>query len=121
MLRTLSYINIAFAILYFLLYLLNSTSFAMAGIFVVIAFNALVLRNVELQREFKLVHFIIGCTNVFFAGFLVLWVTHVILSSLRYNYFGHSWLYISLCIPFIICIVLHFVLVFKKFRQSVTH
>ncbi|MES2829194.1 MAG: hypothetical protein V4687_13610 [Bacteroidota bacterium] len=119
MLRTLSYVNIAFAILYFLLYLLNSTSYAMAGIFVVIVFNALVLRNIEQQKKFKLVHFIIGSTNLFFAGFLILWVTHIILSSFRYNYFGHSWLYISICIPFILSIAVHFVLVFRKFRQGV--
>ncbi|MHA4893683.1 hypothetical protein ACXZ1K_02935 [Pedobacter sp. PWIIR3] len=121
MLKTLSYLNIAFAILYFLLYLLNSTSYAMAGILVVIVFNSLVLRNIEQQKAFKLVHFIIGATNVFFAGFLILWVTHVVLSSLRYDYFGNSWLYIMLSISFIICILLHFVLVFRKFRQGVTH
>ncbi|MGY4383459.1 putative neutral ceramidase superfamily lipid hydrolase [Pedobacter sp. UYP24] len=121
MLKILSYLNIAFAILYFLLYLLNSTAYAMAGIAVVIVFNSLVLRNIEQGKSFKLVHFIIGATNVFFAAFLVLWVTHVILSSIRYNYFANTWLYILITIPFVISIGLHFILVFLKYRQGVVH
>ncbi len=121
MLKTLSYLNIAFAILYFLLYLLNSTAYAMAGIVVVIFFNTLVLRNIEQRKTFKLVHFMIGATNVFFAAFLVLWVTHVILSSMRYNYFANTWLYILLTVPFIFCIGLHFILVFLRYRQGVIY
>jgi uncharacterized membrane protein len=95
------------------MFLLNSTSFAMVGILVVIVFNAVVLKHLEKSEPFKTIHFIVGATNVFFAGFMILWVSHIISSSINYHYFGNSWFYISVTCCFIISIFAHFILVLR--------
>ena len=114
MVKKLSYANIAFAIAYFVLFLLNSTSFAMVGILVVIVFNAVVLKHLEKEEPFKSIHFVMGATNVFFAGFMLLWVSHIILSSINNHYFGNSWFYIAITCCFIISIFAHFILVLRN-------
>jgi hypothetical protein len=113
MVKKLSYLNIAFAIGYFLLYLLNSTSFAMVGILVVIVFNAVVLKHLEKDQPFKSVHFVMGATNIFFAGFMALWLSHIVISSINYPYFGNSWLYIAFTSLFIVSILTHFMLILR--------
>ena len=117
MLKKLSYFNIALAIAYLVLYLLNSTSFAMVGVFVVIVFNAIVLRHLEKDEPFKSVHFVIGATNIFFAGFMTLWVSHIVISSINYHYFGNSWLYILLTSIFILSILSHYILMLRDARR----
>ena len=117
MLKNLSYLNIAFAILYFFLYLLNSTSFAMVGVLIVIIFNAIVLRHLEKDEPFESVHLIIGATNLFFAGFMTLWVTHIVISSVKYHYFGNTWLYILITSFFIVSIICHFVLMLRSVKR----
>jgi hypothetical protein len=114
MVKKLSYLNIAFAIAYFVLFLLNSTSFAMVGILVVIVFNAVVLKHLEQNEPFKSIHFVMGATNIFFAGFMTLWVSHIILSSINSHYFRNSWFYITITCCFIISIFTHFILVLRK-------
>jgi hypothetical protein len=116
MVKKLSYLNIAFAIAYFMLYLLNSTSFAMIGVLVVIVFNAVVLKHLEKDEPFKSVHFVIGATNIFFAGFMALWLSHIVISSINTHYFGNSWLYISITSCFIMSILAHFFLVLRDGR-----
>ena len=118
MLKILSYFNIALSIAYFLLYLLNSTSYATLGILAVIAFNAIVLHVVDKGIRFNTLHISIGATNFGFAGFLVLWITHVILSSIKYNYFGNTWLYISISIPFVLGIVIQVILSFIRYIKD---
>jgi hypothetical protein len=116
MVKKLSYLNITLAIAYFGLYLLNSTSFAMIGVLVVIVFNAVVLKHLEKDEPFKSVHFVMGATNIFFAGFMTLWVSHIIISSINYHYFGNTWLYIIITSVFISSILLHFILVMRNVR-----
>jgi len=117
MLKKLSYLNIAFAIAYLVLYLLNSTSFAMVGIFVVIIFNAIVLKHLERDEPFKIVHFVIGATNIFFAGFMTLWLSHIIISSINYHYFGNTWLYILITSAFILSIFIHYILMLRDGKR----
>jgi hypothetical protein len=113
MVKKLSYLNIAFAITYFMLYLLNSTSFAMIGVLVVIVFNAVVLKHLEKDEPFKSVHFVMGATNIFFAGFMMLWLSHIFISSVNYQYFGNTWLYILITSFFIVSILTHFILILR--------
>ena len=101
MLRSISFINIALAIVYFLLYLLDSTSYAMIGVFIVIAFGAFNIRNIEKDIKPTTIYFILGFLELVFAAFLSVWTYNVILSSLEYDYFGNSWLYIGISISLI--------------------
>ncbi len=98
MLKSLSFINIVLAIVYFLFYLLNSTSYAMIGAFIVIAFSALTIRNTEKGIKPTAIYFILGLSMLVFAVFLTVWTYNVILSSFEHDYFGNSWLYIAISI-----------------------
>ncbi|NRF38586.1 hypothetical protein [Pedobacter foliorum] len=106
MLKSISFINIVLAIVYFLFYLLNSTSYAMIGILIVIAFSALTIRNVEKGLKPTAIYFILGVLMSVFAGFLVVWTYNVILSSFEHDYFGNSWLYIAISICLIAGIII---------------
>jgi hypothetical protein len=106
MLKSISFINIVLAIVYFLFYLLNSTSYAMIGILIVIAFSAVTIRNTEKGIKSTAIYFILGVPALVFAGFLSVWTYNVILSSFEHDYFGNSWLYIAISICLIAGIII---------------
>ena len=106
MLKILSYFNIAFALLYFLLYLLNSNSITILAMIVIIAHNVLVLKTVQQDLAFKTWHYALALANLVFAGFLSTWLVNIIRSSLEYHYFANSWLYILISALFISGIIL---------------
>ncbi len=110
MLKNLSYSNIAFALIYYLSYLINSNSFAAIGILFVVAFNGFVLRNIERDLKFGLLHYILAGLNLVFAGFLITWTINITLSSIDHDYFIDSWVYITFSSFFIISMVWQFIL-----------
>jgi len=110
MLKSISYINIALAIVYFLFYLLNSTSYAMIGIFTVIAFSGLTIRNAEKDIKPTTIYFILGLPVLVFAGFLAIWTYNVIVASFEHNYFWNSWLYIAISACLIAGIIIQSIL-----------
>ncbi|RZK83142.1 MAG: hypothetical protein EOO92_00155 [Pedobacter sp.] len=118
MLKILSYINITLAIGYFLLYLLNSLSYAILGILAVVVYNALVIHIIDRQIRFNTLHITIGSTNFGFAGFLILWAINLTISSFTYQYFGNTLLYISLSIPLATGIFIHFILSLIKYIKD---
>lgn len=111
MLKILSYLNITLALTYFFGYLLNSYSWPIAAILLVIVFNGLVLRNVENNRNFTAVHYTLAVFNVVFAGFLSIWVVNILRSSIEHNYFGDSRIYLFIASLFVVSIILHVALV----------
>jgi len=94
MLKVFSYLNITLALLYFFLYLLNSNSVTITAILLVIIHNGVVLKSVKENRRFTFWHFVLAMLNLVFAGFLLTWLVNIIRSSLQYDYFANSWLYI---------------------------
>jgi len=78
----------------------------MIGIFIVIAFSALTIRNAEKEIKPTLIYFIIGMPLLAFAGFLTVWTYNVIVSSFEHDYFGNSWLYIAISICLIAGIII---------------
>lgn len=118
MLKSLSYLNIAFAIIYFFFYLMNSYSWPIAAVLVVILYNGLVLSNIEKELRFTAIHYVLGAVCVVFAGFLTLWLVNIIRSSIAHDYFQDSWVYISLSSLFIVCILLQYAVVIKKKSSS---
>ncbi|WP_316811672.1 hypothetical protein [Pedobacter heparinus] len=114
MLRILSYLNIALALTYFFGYLLNSYSWPIAAILIVIVFNGMVLQHLENEKVFKTVHYVLAFLNLVFAIFLTIWACHILQSSIEHNYFGDSGIYLGLTTLFVLSIVLHLLLLFKK-------
>jgi hypothetical protein len=114
MLKILSYLNIALALAYFFGYLLNSYSWPIAAILLVIVFNGIVLRNIENGQALRPVHYLLAFLNLVFAIFLSIGVFHVLQSSIEHNYFGDSCIYLGLATLFVISIFLHLLLLFRK-------
>lgn len=110
MLKTLSYINIFLALIYYVSYLISSYSFAVLGILVVVTYNGVVIGSIERDRAFSRWHYGLAILNLLFASFLVIWTVNIIRSSIEHNYFGDSWLYLTISIFFIICIFWQLVL-----------
>ena len=117
MLKVTAYLNIVLAIAYFLLYLLNSNSYTMAGVLIVFLFGVLVVWSEEKQVKFKALHYIIGAASLVFVRFLLVWVFNVIESSVEHQYFNNTWLYILLTIVFVLSIVLQFILMYLADRK----
>ncbi|TCD03261.1 hypothetical protein EZ437_04630 [Pedobacter psychroterrae] len=110
MLKTLSYINITLALIYYVSYLINSNSFAALGILVIVTYNGFMIRNIERELKFGWLHYGLGVLSLVFAGILITWTVNIVLSSLDHNYFSNSWLYIAISVLFIICILWQLVL-----------
>jgi len=117
MLKITAYLNVALAMAYFILYLLNSNSYTMAGVLVVFISGALVIKSEESETKFSALHYIFGVASIVFAGFLLVWVFNVIKSSIQHQYFNNSWLYILLSVVFILGILLQFILMYLTDRE----
>jgi hypothetical protein len=117
MLKILSYLNIALALTYFMAYLMNSYSFAILGVLLVIVYNGLVIRNVEKEIRFTAVHYALGAVCLLFAGFLTLWIVNIVRSSIAHNYFNDTWVYILIAMPFALGIIVQYVLVLCGHRN----
>ena len=111
MIKPLSYINISLALIYHVMYLMNSYSLTILGILVVIVYSGLSLRSIEKDKPFTPMHYSLGMVSLIFAAFLITWTVNIVLSSIEYNYFGNSWLYISIATVFALCIILQYALV----------
>jgi hypothetical protein len=82
----------------------------MIGVFMVIAFSALTIRNAEKDIKPTVIHLILGLPVLVFAGFLAIWTYNVIVSSFEHNYFGNSWLYIIVSTCLIAAIIIQSIL-----------
>ncbi|WP_208112326.1 hypothetical protein [Pedobacter metabolipauper] len=68
--------------------------------------------------KFKLINYVFAGLSLVFAGFLSLWVFNVIRSSIAYNYFSNSWLYILITVLLIAGITAQFFLMLFSRRDS---
>lgn len=118
MLRSLSYANIIFAMIYFLAFLLNSMSYVIIGIFLVVVFNFMVIRILVQGSGFTVVSYVMGAMCLVFAGFLIVWVGHIICSSIAHHYFRNSGFYILLTSLFAVSIISQFILICFKNRGT---
>lgn len=112
-------LNIAFAVLYFLFYLMNSYSYAICGIFMVILYSAILLRQEASGKAFNRLSDITGIGSCIFAGFLLLWVFNLLKSSLQYDYFQNTWFYMIFTTSFAFSILILFIKVcMQRYRKG---
>lgn len=110
MLSRLPYFNIAFAMLYFLFYLLNSWSYAIAGVLVTMIFSFAVLGREEGKKKVFILAYLTGSLSLLFAVFLVIWSVNIFAAAVKHGYFANSWFYMAFSFAFALIIVLQFVL-----------
>lgn len=110
MLKILSYLNIALALTYFVAYLMNSYSFAILGVLLVIVHSAMVIAKLEQGNGFALINYILGGSCLVFAAFLSLWVINVFSAAYVNHYLADVRFYLLLSAPFALSILLAFTL-----------
>ena len=87
MLRTLSYLNLIFAVLYFLTYLLNGNRWVVSGLLIVIVFNWMVLRNMETeQTKWSVLQWAAGFVTLLYASYMGYSAVLLLIDTVSYHY-----------------------------------
>lgn len=88
MLRTLSYLNLIFAVLYFLAYLLNGNRWVVFGLLIVIVFNWMVLRGMEtLEIKWSVFQWLAGVITLLFASYMGYSTVLLLIDTIGYHYY----------------------------------
>ena len=119
MLRTLSYLNLLFAVLYFLAYLLNGSRWVVFGLLIVIVFNWMILRSIEtLQIKWSVFQWLAGVITLLFASYMGYSAVLLLTDTIEYHYYpAETILLISSGLLFSFIIVLQLLMsLYKKNR-----
>lgn len=109
MLKTLSYLNLALAVCYFLGYLQNSNALVVSGLLAGMVFNWLVLRDLE-RQQFKRGYFVylLGLATLLFAAYIGYSAVLLLLDAIGYQYYPFNIiLLISSGLFLALCLLLH--------------
>ncbi|KIO76492.1 hypothetical protein TH53_14765 [Pedobacter lusitanus] len=88
MLGALSYLNLIFAVLYFLAYLLNGNRLVVLGLLIVIVFNWMALRNLEIrQRQWSAFQWLAALITILYAFYMGYGAVLLLLDAIRYQYY----------------------------------
>lgn len=88
MLKTLSYLNLIFAVCYFLGYLQNSNALVISGLLASLVFNWLALRNLE-REQFKRTLFVVflALATLMFALYIGYSAVFLLTDAIAYQYY----------------------------------
>ena len=91
MLRTMSYVNLIFAVCYFLAYLQSGSSTVILGLLVVVVYSWLVLRKLEREEPgWGVVQWLLAACVLVFALYIVYSAVSTLLDAIDYQYFPAS-------------------------------
>ena len=121
--KTLSYLNLIFAVLYFLEYLQNGNPFAIAGVLAVVIFNWMELRGLEREQlKWPVFQWVTAALTLCFALYTGYSAVILLLDAIEYHYYPlASILLISSGLGFTLAILLHLYLGLKKSIIKKTH
>lgn len=119
MIRTLSYLNLIFAVIYFLAYLQNGSFEAITGILMVVVFNWMVLRGLEKDSpKWTAFQWVNAALSLLFAVYISYGATILLLDAISYQYYPMSSMLLSGSgILFALSIFFH---VYLAFRNRIT-
>jgi len=120
MLQKLSYLNLALAIIYLLLYLKSGTFNSTAGILVVIVFNWLCLRSYQLDNyQWKIGHYLSGLWSTYFVGTIIYGAINIIGPAITYSFISNDTLtYLIVGLIFSLTVLIHFTFYFLRNLRS---
>ena len=91
MIITLSYLNLLFAVIYFLAYLQNGNAFVISGLLAAVVFNWLSLRKTETgSLKWTVFDWLIGGITCCFAGYTTYSSVVLLTDAIGYNYYPAS-------------------------------
>lgn len=116
MLRTLSYVNLIFAVGYFLAYLQNSSPQVITGLLSVVIFNWLVLRRLEKNNwRQDIWWWILAVASLGFSGYISYGAIALLLDAADFQYYPSSILILSGSgLLLTISVIFHLFLSFSK-------
>lgn len=109
MLKTLSYLNLIFAVAYFLEYLQNGNRLTILGLLGVVVYNWLVLRNLEREElKWSVLQWVLACSSLCFALFIGYGAVVLLLDAIDYKYYPwNSVMLITAGTCFMLSIIFH--------------
>lgn len=116
MIRTLSYLNLIFAVLYFLEYLQNGNSFVISGLLATVIFNWLALRSLETEQfRWTVFQWLTALFTFSFALFTAYGAIVVLLDAMEYHYYPVATIGLIVCgLFFALSILFHLYLSLGK-------
>ncbi|MCX2453055.1 hypothetical protein OQX61_17395 [Pedobacter sp. PLR] len=117
MLKRLSYLNILLAMAYLLLFITGDNFLLIAGICIVVAFNALVIKKIQEEGQFSLIHGGLGLCCLCFWAYLTLGCIHIVQSAVDHQYFTNVWGYLLPTGLFLLSILLHLFFCLRYFKN----
>lgn len=123
MLSSLSYLNLIAAVLYFLVYLQNGSSWPVAGLLCVIVFNWMTLRSMERgQAKWSVLQWFLSFLSLLYALFLLYSAGNLTLGAINYHYFPlNSSLLVVSGLLFAVLIILQLFLGFREIVVKKSH
>lgn len=118
--QRLSTLNIFLAIIYVLVYLKSGTFNSTAGIFMIIVFNWLALRDFQLNNyRWRFWHYLIGAWVLYFIGRLLYGAANILDSSITYGFMTADTLtYLAVNILFCTLVLLQVVMyVYRNYKE----
>lgn len=118
MLKRLSYLNVFLAMVYLLLFVVGGNFLLIAGICIVIVFNALVIKMIQKEAHFGLIHAVLGGCCLCFWAYLTLGCIHIVQSAIDHQYFANVWSYLLPTGFFLLSILLQLFFCLRYFRNQ---
>lgn len=117
MLKQLSYLNILLAMSYLLWFVTGGNFLMIAGIGVLVLFNALVIKMIQEDRNFHLLHALLGIGCLCFWAYLTWGCTYIVQSAIAHQYFANVWGYLIPTAFFSIAILLQLFFCLRYFKK----
>ena len=123
MLRSLSYLNLIAAVLYFLVYLQNGSSWPVTGLLCVIVSNWMTLRSLERDHDkWSVLQWPLSFLSLLYALFLLYSAGNLTLGAINYQYFPlDSILLVISGLLFAVLIILQLFLSFREIVVKKSH
>lgn len=118
MLKRLSYLNVFLAMAYLLLFVTGDNLLIIAGVGVVVIFNALVIKKIQESRNLNLIHGILGICCLCFWAYLAMGCTYIVQSAIEHQYFDNIWSYLLPTAFFLLSILLQLLYALHYFRND---
>ena len=120
MLKRLSYLNVFLAMAYLLLFVTGDNLLIIAGVFIVVAFNALVIKKIQEEKNLDLVQGILGICCLCFWAYLAMGCTYIVQSAIEHQYFVNIWSYLLPTAFFLLSILLQLLCSLHYFKNYQT-
>lgn len=117
MLKRLSYLNVFSSMAYLLWFVTGDSFLLIAGIFTVLAFNAIVIKMIQDDGHFGLTHKVLGLGCLCFWAYLTLGCIYIVQSAIDHQYFANVWGYLLPTGLFLLSILLQLFFCLQYFRN----